>query len=154
MPVFLLPIIAGGYYYYKNLKENERDEASQEQQQHQRRQHARDAQEADSSDLASSSIEVSLVAPSETEVGAQEMTTIMEEVVAGAKNHMVLHRKGSTDTAQTEISAEEEQIQTNDDADTGLLGATCGGCDRGALLEIVECGNSLEKEISVVFSRE
>ena len=150
MPVFLLPIIAGGYYYYKNLKENERDESSQEQRQH----HSRDTQEADSSDLASSSIEVSLVAPSETEVGAQEMTTIMEEVVAGAKNHMVLHRKGSTDTAQTEISAEEEQIQTNDDADAGLLGATCGGCDRGALLEIVECGNSLEKEIAVVFSRE
>lgn len=155
MPVFLLPIIAGGYYYYKNKVRGEplRDEEHQPQ--------TPGAEGCDSNtDLASSSIEVSLVLPSETEeVEAPKITTIMEEVIA---DKQVLRRKGSTDTAQTEVSMDEQvpvpldkQIQVEDDTDAGgMLGATCGGCDRGALLEIVECGNNLERNIAVVFSRE
>lgn len=149
MPVFLLPIIAGGWYYYKNVQEN----AQSEQQPPQELPSQQEPQDSPASDEigACSSIEVSL------QEGSSESTTIIEEpTTVTAVKSQVLHRKGSTDTAQTEVSedGDDERIEQeqHDDHPTGILGAACGGCDEGALLEIVECGNKLEKRIAVVFS--
>lgn len=140
MPVFLLPIVAGGYYYYQTMKEKVRGEPLQEI-----------PPEGDESpDLASSSIEVSLVMTSQRQNDAAEqpLRTISEE---GSIKSQVLHRKESTDTAQTETSEDDST------SNRGILGTVCGDCDQEGLFEFVECGghgsNSLERGIAVVFSR-
>jgi hypothetical protein len=146
MPVFLLPLVAGGYYYYKSMRENS---GSQDEEPPQpRTRHT--PTEGDTLDLANSSIEVSLVPETE----ANERTAILGDDDTLAKNRSpLLHRKGSTDTAQTEVSEVEEQIEVEESGNihSGILGAaTC--CSDGTLMEIVECGNNLERRISLVFS--
>ena len=168
MPVFLIPLVAGGYYYYQNMKAKVRGEPLEEQQegaptslQH---------MQGNAPDLGSSSIEVSLVSPAQSQQEQETGETIREvitedakEVITeeqdGAVKSQILLRKGSSESAQSDGTCEEAappKEEQDEETTGGILGAACGGCDEDALFEIVDCGgnggNSLEKRIAVVFS--
>ena len=140
MPVFLIPIVAGGWYYYRNMKQKVRGEPLQES-----------SAISEAPDLASSSIEVSLLGQtlSNDETETQDLKTIPEEVTcddgnAGAvvvNNSPLLQRSDTTHTDASEEDGDEEQYR-------GILGATCGSCDPGEVFEIVHCSpRGLEETI-------
>ena len=155
MPVFLLPIIVGGYYYWKNRKEELQGVQSED------------------TDTSGSTVEThARAAALEEECHSIEVSLVLETVRQQSGNcepswqdyHLpddecdelairgvqsrVLSRKESMDTVQTEIS-EDLDAQRHPSIDNttytyslGMLASSCVDCDHGFFLEIVDCGNS------------
>ncbi|CAB9528166.1 expressed unknown protein [Seminavis robusta] len=157
MPVFLLPILAGGYYYYKNKQEQESATSldSGDETTGSTAEPATPATpDSATTDTAEEcpSIEVSLVSqqppPPQPQEDDEEIRTVTSQV---------LTRKESTDTVQTETSVDEEIEQPqrrpidNSTYGSSLLASSCVDCDQVAFLEMVECGNSSDCDSSSPF---
>jgi hypothetical protein len=160
MPIFLLPIVVGGYYYLKNRNElpgvNTEDH---------------DASSSSSSDTPvragweeeCPSIEVSLLSDREMqqfgscELSWQDPPDNDDNLAIRGVQSRVLSRKESADTAQTVLSEEvdaprqpSKQVDHSDQDITSMLPSSCVNCDHGFLFEIVDCGNSSDCDTGTI----
>lgn len=155
MPIFLLPIVVGGYYYLKSRSEElpvvntkDLDDSSSSESP------ARAALEEECP-----SIEVSLLSDWERrQCGSGEPSWQYppddddRQDIRGVQSR-VLSRKESTDTAQTEASEEvdpprQPSIETSDQYTVST--SSCVDCSGGFFFDIVDCGNSSDCDAGTV----
>jgi hypothetical protein len=161
MPIFLLPIVVGGYYYLKSR--NELPDVNTED---------HDASSSSSSCSSDTpvragleeecpSIEVSLMSDWETQQSGscepswQDPPDNDDDLAIRGVQSRVLSRKESTDTVQSEVCEEvdlpkQPPIDNSDQDIIRMLSSSCVDCDHGFLFEMVDCGNSSDCDTGTI----